>query len=37
VVKPKLLREEILVVVDVMREEVVVVMTDADKETVEHN
>jgi hypothetical protein len=37
VVKQKLLREEILVVVDVMIEEVVDVMTDVDKETVEHN
>jgi hypothetical protein len=37
VVKLKLLREEILVVVDVMTEEAVDVMTDVDKETVEHN
>jgi hypothetical protein len=37
VVSLKLLREEILVVVDVMTEEVVDVMTDVDKETVEHN
>jgi hypothetical protein len=37
VVKQKLLREEILVVVDVTTEEVVVVMTDADQEIAEDN